>query len=30
MNYASAGNGSTHHFCGESLKSMTGICCPCT
>jgi tripartite-type tricarboxylate transporter receptor subunit TctC len=25
MNYASAGNGSTHHFCGELLKSMTGI-----
>ena len=22
MNYASAGNGSTHHFCGELLKSM--------
>jgi len=25
MNYASAGNGSTHPFCGELLKSMTGI-----
>ena len=25
MNYASAGNGSTHHFCGELMKSMTGI-----
>jgi tripartite-type tricarboxylate transporter receptor subunit TctC len=25
MNYASAGNGSTHHFCGELLKAMTGI-----
>jgi len=25
MNYASAGNGSTHHFSGELLKSMTGI-----
>ena len=25
INYASAGNGSTHHFCGELLKSMTGI-----
>jgi len=25
MNYASAGNGSTHHFCGELLKSRTGI-----
>lgn len=25
MNYASAGNGSTHHFCGELLKSMSGI-----
>jgi len=25
MNYASAGNGSTHHFCGELFKSMTGI-----
>src|SRR6267142_6022220 len=25
MNYASAGNSSTHHFCGELLKSMTGI-----
>src|SRR6266481_9206507 len=25
MNYASAGNGSTHHFCGELLRSMTGI-----
>jgi len=25
MNYASAGNGSTHHFCGELLKSMTGV-----
>jgi len=25
MNYASAGNGSTHHFCGELLKSMAGI-----
>jgi len=25
FNYASAGNGSTHHFCGELLKSMTGI-----
>src|ERR1700704_131518 len=24
MNYASAGNGSTHHFCGELLKSMSG------
>jgi tripartite-type tricarboxylate transporter receptor subunit TctC len=25
LNYASAGNGSTHHFCGELLKSMAGI-----
>src|SRR5258705_32128 len=25
FNYASAGNGSTHHFCGELLKSMAGI-----
>jgi tripartite-type tricarboxylate transporter receptor subunit TctC len=25
MNYASAGNGSTHHFCGELLKSAAGI-----
>jgi tripartite-type tricarboxylate transporter receptor subunit TctC len=25
MNYASAGNGSTHHFCGELLKSLSGI-----
>jgi len=25
LNYASAGNGSTHHFCGELLKSMTAI-----
>ena len=25
LNYASAGNGSTHHFCGELLKSMSGI-----
>jgi tripartite-type tricarboxylate transporter receptor subunit TctC len=25
MNYASAGNGSTHQFCGELLKSMSGI-----
>ncbi|HMH18583.1 MAG TPA: tripartite tricarboxylate transporter substrate-binding protein, partial [Burkholderiales bacterium] len=25
LNYASAGNGSTHHFCGELLKSMTGV-----
>jgi tripartite-type tricarboxylate transporter receptor subunit TctC len=25
LNYASAGNGSTHHFCGELFKSMTGI-----
>jgi len=25
MNYASAGNGSTHHFCGELLKARTGI-----
>ncbi|HEX9395589.1 MAG TPA: tripartite tricarboxylate transporter substrate binding protein [Burkholderiales bacterium] len=25
INYASAGNGSTHHFCGELLKSMSGI-----
>src|SRR5882724_73107 len=25
LNYASAGNGSTHHFCGELLKAMTGI-----
>jgi tripartite-type tricarboxylate transporter receptor subunit TctC len=25
INYASAGNGSTHHFCGELLKSMAGI-----
>ena len=24
LNYASAGNGSTHHFCGELLKSMSG------
>lgn len=25
LNYASAGNGSTHHFCGELLKSTAGI-----
>jgi tripartite-type tricarboxylate transporter receptor subunit TctC len=25
INYASAGNGSTHQFCGELLKSMAGI-----
>lgn len=25
INYASAGNGSTHHFCAELLKSMAGI-----
>jgi tripartite-type tricarboxylate transporter receptor subunit TctC len=25
LNYASAGNGSTHQFCGELLKSMAGI-----
>jgi tripartite-type tricarboxylate transporter receptor subunit TctC len=25
MNYASAGNGSTHHFCGELLKSAAGL-----
>jgi tripartite-type tricarboxylate transporter receptor subunit TctC len=25
LNYASAGNGSTHHLCGELLKSMTGV-----
>jgi tripartite-type tricarboxylate transporter receptor subunit TctC len=25
MNYASAGNGSTHHFCGELLKSSAGL-----
>jgi tripartite-type tricarboxylate transporter receptor subunit TctC len=25
MNFASAGNGSTHQFCGELLKSMAGI-----
>jgi tripartite-type tricarboxylate transporter receptor subunit TctC len=25
MNYASAGNGSTHQFCGELLKSSSGI-----
>ena len=25
LNYASAGNGSTHQFCGELLKSMSGI-----
>lgn len=25
LNYASAGNGSTHHFCGELLKSHAGI-----
>jgi len=25
INYASAGNGSTHHFCGEFLKSLAGI-----
>src|SRR5258706_10672539 len=25
INYASAGNGSTHHFCGELLKSLGGI-----
>src|SRR5947207_5879333 len=25
LNYASAGNGSTHQFCGELLKTMTGI-----
>src|SRR5258705_4359153 len=24
MNYASAGNGSTHQFCGELLQSMAG------
>ena len=24
LNYASAGNGSTHHLCGELLKSMSG------
>ena len=25
INFASAGNGSTHHFCGELLKNMAGI-----
>jgi tripartite-type tricarboxylate transporter receptor subunit TctC len=25
INYASAGNGSTHHFCGELLKTSAGI-----
>jgi tripartite-type tricarboxylate transporter receptor subunit TctC len=25
INYASAGNGSTHHFCGELLKSTAGV-----
>ena len=25
INYASAGNGSTHHFCGEVLKSLAGL-----
>jgi tripartite-type tricarboxylate transporter receptor subunit TctC len=25
LNYGSAGNGSTHHLCGELLKSMAGI-----
>jgi len=25
LNYGSAGNGSTHHLCGELLKSMTGV-----
>jgi len=25
LNYASAGNGSTHHLCGQLLRSMTGI-----
>jgi len=25
INYASAGNGSTHHFCGEFLKNVAGI-----
>jgi tripartite-type tricarboxylate transporter receptor subunit TctC len=25
LNYASAGNGSTHHLCGELLKTMAGI-----
>jgi tripartite-type tricarboxylate transporter receptor subunit TctC len=25
LNYASAGNGSTHHFCGELLKSTAGL-----
>jgi tripartite-type tricarboxylate transporter receptor subunit TctC len=25
LNYASAGNGSTHQLCGELLKSMTGV-----
>lgn len=25
LNYASAGNGSTHHFCGELLKSLAGV-----
>jgi tripartite-type tricarboxylate transporter receptor subunit TctC len=25
LNYASAGNGSTHHLCGELLKSMAGL-----
>jgi tripartite-type tricarboxylate transporter receptor subunit TctC len=25
INYASAGNGSTHHFCGELMKSLAGI-----
>jgi tripartite-type tricarboxylate transporter receptor subunit TctC len=25
LNYASAGNGSTHHFCGELFKSRAGV-----
>jgi tripartite-type tricarboxylate transporter receptor subunit TctC len=25
LNYASAGNGSTHHLCGELFKSMAGL-----
>jgi len=25
LNYASAGNGSTHHLCGQLLRSMSGI-----
>jgi tripartite-type tricarboxylate transporter receptor subunit TctC len=25
LNYASAGNGSTHHLCGELLKTMAGV-----